>query len=189
VIGDTPGLEVLDSNLVIDGESPCWHPIEENFERGMATLMSGRQLQYLTRNRYTPGGHRVISYGKGTALIPDNMDDLYPSRSRRLLNRLSISKPKMPIQEQYRYSIVFVLRAHESVSVDYNMLESPGFTFDEKDKEARTAGELFRRIKKAHYNVNIGHKERDEQKRKIMEGRGTDDGEKKQATQIPAATG
>lgn len=170
VIGDTPGLEVSDQNLEIGGDSPCWHPIEHNFERGMATLMSGRQLQYLTRDRYQPGAHRVVSYGPHTPLIPDDLDNLaMPSRSRRLLQRLSLNKPKLPTKERYRYSIVFVLRAHERVPVDYTMLESPGLLFEEKDKEAKTAGELFKRIKKAHYNVNIGHELREEQKRRILE--------------------
>ena len=172
VIGDTPGLEVLDNNICDEnGQGPCWHPIEQNYERGMATLMSGRQLQFLTHDRFTPGGHRVMSYGKDTPLIPDNLDDLYPSRSRRLLNRLSFSKPRMPVKEKYRYSIVFVLRAHEAVPVDYGMLEIPTLKFDEQDKEARTAGQLFKRIKKAHYNVNIGHAQRDEQKRKLQENK------------------
>jgi len=130
-----------------------------------------------------------MSYGKDTPLIPNNLDDLYVSRSRRLLNRLSLSKPKKPAKEQYRYSIVFVLRAHESVPVDYEMLESPDFTFDEKEKEARTAGELFRLIKKAHYNVNIGHKEREEQKRRIIESHSVDSEEARAKESGPAATG
>ena len=170
VIGDTPGLEVLDHNLILtddNGEqhSPNWHPIEQSFERGMATLMSGKQLQHLTHDRYTPGGHRVMSYGKNTPLIPANLDDLYPSRSRRLLNRLSFSRPKVPVKEKYRYSIVFVLRAHGDVPVDYDLLETPELKFKDEDKEAKTAGQLFKRIKKAHYNVNIGHAQREEQKR------------------------
>jgi hypothetical protein len=69
------------------------------------------------------------------------------------------------------------------------MLESPGFTFDEKDKEARTAGELFKRIKKAHYNVNIGHKERNEQKRKIIEGLAVSPEERQMKARAPAGTG
>jgi hypothetical protein len=174
VIGDTPGLEAWDTQVMIDGkpQPPCWHPIEQRFERGMATLMAGRQLQYLTRDRYNPGGHRVVSYGEDTPLIPDNLDDLYPSRSRKLLNRLTFSKSKKPVKEKYRYSIVFVLRAHEAVPVNYSILESPGLTFDENDKEAKTAGELFRRIRKAHYNINTGISERDKQKQKLLKGRG-----------------
>jgi hypothetical protein len=175
VIGDTPGLEVWDTRVAVNGklQPPCWHPIEQRFEQGMATLMSGRQLQYLTRDRFNPGGHRVVSYGENAPLIPKNLGDLYPSRSKRMLNRFSFSKPKKLVNERYRYSIVFVLRAHESVPVDYSLLESPGYVFDDKDKEARTAGELFRRIRKAHFNINTGIKERDEQKRKLLEGRAT----------------
>jgi hypothetical protein len=173
VIGDTPGLEAWDTQIMINGKQqpPCWHPLEQRFERGMATLMSGRQLQYLTRNRYNPGGHRVVSYGANTPLIPDNLDDLYPSRLRQLRNRLSFSKPNKPVKEKYRYSIVFVLRAHEAVPVNYSLLESPGYSFNESDKEAQTAGELFRRIRKAHFNINTSLTERDEQKRKLLAGK------------------
>jgi hypothetical protein len=168
VIGDTPGLEVLDD--ANDGSEPWWHPIEQNFEKGMATVMGGRQLQYLTRDRYKPGAHRVFSYGKNTPLIPEDLSKLQLSRTERLKKRLSLTGPKKTTKERYRYSIVFVLRAHEDVEVDYRLLESPGFTFDPKDMTAKTAGELFARIRKAHYNVNIGHEQREEQKRKLLEG-------------------
>lgn len=166
VIGDTPGLEAWGSNP--ESKAPCWNPIEQSFERGMATLMTGRQLQYLTRNRYMSGGHRVVSYGDSTPLIPNNLDDLYPSRSRKLLNRLSFNKPRTPAKEKYRYSIVFVLRAHEPVSVDYEGLESTGLAFSEDDKKARTAGEMFQRIRNAHFNINTGLKEREVQRKRLL---------------------
>jgi hypothetical protein len=170
VIGDTPGLEVWDAKTPdANGkpQKPFWHPIEQSFERGMGTIMGGRQLQYLTRNRYMPGGHRVVSYGENTPLIPADLDTLYPSKSKRLLNRLSFSKPPAVEKEKYRYSIVFVLRAHENVPIDYSTLEQPGFIFTENDKQARTAGELWQRIRGSHFNINTGLKERDEQKKKL----------------------
>lgn len=170
VVGDTPGLEVTDD--AHDGNGEFWHPIERCFEKGMATVMGGRQLQYLTRDRYKPGGHRVMSYGKDTPLIPESIEDLHTSRRQRLLKRLSLSSPKKAPKEKYRYSIVFVLRAHEDVDVDYRLLESPGFVFEAKDMSARTAGELFKRIRGAHYNINTGHQLRDLQKRKLLESQG-----------------
>ncbi|KIW04766.1 uncharacterized protein PV09_03957 [Verruconis gallopava] len=172
VVGDTPGLEVWDTSITVDGKlQPGWHPIERNFEKGMATLMAGRQLQYLSRSRFNPGGHRVMSYGGNSRLIPKNLETLSPSRTRRLLNRLSLGKPKLPIKEKYRYSIVFVLRAHEPVHIDYPLLESPGFSFEDEDQNIRTAGELFQRLKRAHFNINIGIKEREQQKKKILADR------------------
>lgn len=53
VVGDRPGLEVLDRHV------PCWFPIEQSYKYPAATVLVGRQLERLSNGRYTAGGHLV----------------------------------------------------------------------------------------------------------------------------------
>lgn len=144
VIGDTPGLEVWDRH------ARRWFPIEQTYYCPAGSLLVGRQLQRLTNGRYTAGGHLVRSY-------PDPP-----------------SQPKQPTEftrRNYRYSIVFVLRAHSPVLVNTDNLTTPitgQFQSPLRDIEAH---ELFTEIKKAHININTGIEERNEQRQKLVEKR------------------
>lgn len=73
---------------------------------------------------------------------------------------------------KYRFSIVFVLRAHWPVIIDTDKMTSR-ITGPHSDLiKGETAEELFARIRNAHYNINTGLKERDEQKQKLREVKG-----------------
>jgi isopenicillin N synthase-like dioxygenase len=139
VIGDTPGLEVWDRRGI-------WFPIERWYQSPAASLLAGRQLERLTNGRYTSGGHLVRSY-------PDAF----------ISNEHSSSK------SGYRYSLVFVLRAHYPVPVDTNKLENEITGKFQNPLVGTTAGELFRNIKGAHCNINTGIEEREAQRRHLAE--------------------
>jgi hypothetical protein len=69
----------------------------------------------------------------------------------------------------YRYSLVLVLRAHSPTPVNTDDLTtSITGEFHEPLKDI-TADELFRKIQAAHFNINTGLQERDEQRRKLAE--------------------
>jgi hypothetical protein len=102
-------------------------------------------LERLSNRRYTAGGHLVRSY-------PDP-----PQRA----------EPSTP--KNYRYSIVFVLRAHSPVLVNTDILTTPitgEFKDPLRDIQAR---ELFKMIEKAHFNINTRHEERQQQRLKLAE--------------------
>jgi isopenicillin N synthase-like dioxygenase len=73
---------------------------------------------------------------------------------------------------KYRFSIVFVLRAHWPVIVDTDKMTSRITGPHEKPIKGITARKLFAQIRNAHYNINIGLKERDEQKQKLRDVKG-----------------
>jgi hypothetical protein len=68
-------------------------------------LLVGRQLEWLSNNRYRAGGHLVRSYPE-TGL--SNETEAPPT-------------PPAP----YRYSIVFVLRAHSPIPINTDELTTP----------------------------------------------------------------
>jgi hypothetical protein len=71
------------------------------------------------------------------------------------------------VERCYRYSLVLVLRAHSPITVNTDdFTTSITGEFDEPLKDI-TADELFRKIQAAHFNINTGLQERDEQRRKI----------------------
>ncbi|KAF2204161.1 hypothetical protein GQ43DRAFT_365230 [Delitschia confertaspora ATCC 74209] len=140
VIGDTPGLEVWNRT--------DWFPIEQTYIRPGATLLSGRQLQRLSNFRYPAGGHRVVAYGR-----PE--DSSSPSLNPNFTN--------------YRYSIVFVLRMHEPVIVDTDALTTEITGEFETKFNGITAGQMYAEIRSAHFNINTGIQEREEQRRKLAE--------------------
>jgi hypothetical protein len=147
VVGNVPGLEVW------DGQG--WFEVEkEAAARGGkgASLLVGRQLERFSNGRFPAGGHRVVAYGKPPAS---------PSRSQV---PTSESEPET---KQYRFSIVFVLRAHEPVVINSAELET-GITgkWDEPI-EGVTAGKLYEEIRRKHFNINIGVEEREMQRRKV----------------------
>ncbi len=73
---------------------------------------------------------------------------------------------------KYRFSIVFVLRAHWPVVIDTDKMTSRITGPHAKPIKGVTAQELFAQIRSAHYNVNTGFKERDDQKQKLRDGKG-----------------
>ncbi|KAH5059039.1 hypothetical protein HBI88_191000 [Parastagonospora nodorum] len=139
VVGNVPGLEVWDGK--------GWFDVEREVQRaGMqgASMLVGRQLERLSNGRYAAGGHRVVSYG---APAPTNGD----------------------MEKRYRYSIVFVLRAHEPVVIESEELETEVTGKWEKPLSGVTAGKMYEEIRGKHFNINIGVEEREKQRRKIQE--------------------
>lgn len=135
---------------VWDGEK--WFEVEKEVEKtGMkgASLLAGRQLEQFSNGRYPAGGHRVVSYGDPLG----GKDEV----------------------KRYRFSIVFVLRAHEPVIVDTEDLETVITGKWPEPVQCLTAGELFAKIRGAHFNVNISQEERDRQRENVrkMKERGT----------------
>lgn len=121
-----------------------WFEVEKEVERtGMkgASLLAGRQLERLSNARYPAGGHRVVSYGSPPEDISDN--------------------------KRYRFSIVFVLRAHEPVVVNSADLETTVTGQWPEPVQGLTAGEMYAKIKGAHFNINIGMDEREKQRQKV----------------------
>jgi isopenicillin N synthase-like dioxygenase len=141
VAGQSPGLEVW--NAV----KQSYYPIEKQAENlaGMASLLAGRQLQWFTNGVYSPGGHLVRAY-------PVHKTDHGEADGKK----------------RYRFSIVFVLRAHYPVILDKKSLTSqitgePVLIYD-----GMTAKDVFIKIKGAHYNINTGIQDREEQKKRLQ---------------------
>lgn len=145
VMGATPGLEVWDI------PSKSWFPIEKTYQQPSASLLVGRQLERLTNFRYRAGGHQVRSYGVPTSPPP--------------------SQPSDPKKHNYRYSIVFVLRAHSPVAIDTDALTTPVTGDFHTPIKGITAGQMFEQIRGAHFNINTNLEERDKQKRLLIESR------------------
>jgi hypothetical protein len=154
VVGNVPGLEVW------DGQG--WFEVErEAVARGEkgASLLVGRQLQRLSNGRFPPGGHRVVAYGRppGTAQA----------------QAPGLSGEDEPSEKHYRFSIVFVLRAHEPVLINSADLETKITGQWDEPVVGVTAGKLYEEICKRHFNINIGVEEREKQRRKVREGKGS----------------
>ncbi|KAF2008391.1 hypothetical protein BU24DRAFT_429410 [Aaosphaeria arxii CBS 175.79] len=143
VVGDVPGLEVWNGAQHI--------PIEKDYSTPCATLLGGRQLERLSNFRYPAGGHRVVAYGKSVG-------------KGAAASQVSRKEPA-----KYRFSIVFVLRAHEDVMVDTDLLKTEiTGPWREPIKDV-TAGKLYAELRGAHFNINTGMKERNEQRKRIEE--------------------
>lgn len=142
VMGATPGLEVWDI------PSRSWFPIEKTYQQPSASLLVGRQLERLSNFRYRAGGHQVRSYG-----VP-------PSPSPP-------SQPSGQKDPKYRYSIVFVLRAHDQVTIDTDNLTTSITGDFQTPIKGITAGQMFEQIKSSHFNINTNVEERDKQKKKV----------------------
>ncbi|KIK61046.1 hypothetical protein GYMLUDRAFT_43145 [Collybiopsis luxurians FD-317 M1] len=149
VMGDSPGLEVWNRHT-----GSFW-AIEKSYDGGPAgSLLVGRQLQRLSNGRYMAGGHRVQAYGA----------EQDPSKVESESSPTSSS----PSEGPYRYSIVFVLRAHSPVPIDTDLLTTE-ITGPFSDPLKCSAGELFTETKRRHYNINTGIKQREEQKKTLKE--------------------
>ena len=121
-----------------------WFAVEKEVEKsGLkgASLLAGRQLERLSNGRYPAGGHRVVSYGDPEGGKGGG--------------------------KKYRYSIVFVLRAHEPVFIDSEELETRVTGKWTEPVRGLTAGELYAKIRGAHFNINISHEERERQRANV----------------------
>lgn len=125
-----------------------WNAVERGYTGCQATYTVGRQLERLSNGRYPAGGHRVVAYG-----APE-------------------PPPGEETRKRYRHSIVFVLRAHEPVLVNSAELETPITGKWVEPMSGVTAGEMYADIRSRHYNINIGHEDREKQRRNVREGRG-----------------
>lgn len=156
VAGDTPGLEVFNRHL------NDWFAIEKTYDqesRPSASLLGGRQLEALSNGRYQAGGHLVRAYGAPTvSLSPPISADEVPTS-----------------QSNYRYSIVFVLRAYHKAVVDTDKLTTPITGKFANPIKGVSAGEMFAKIRKAHYNINAVQAEREEQRKKLAELKAKED--------------
>lgn len=129
---------------VWDKHTQRWFQIEKSYEKPSGSLLVGRQLERLSNGKYMAGGHRVRSY-------PDLPQQTNTS------------------EKNYRYSIVFVLRAHSPVVVNTDALTTPitgKFQSPIRDIEAR---QLFKDIQRAHFNINTNHEEREQQRLRLLE--------------------
>ncbi|KAF5387208.1 hypothetical protein D9757_006901 [Collybiopsis confluens] len=150
VVGDSPGLEVWNRFT-----REFW-AIEKSYHGGqgmkeVGSVLVGRQLQKLSNGRYEAGAHRVRAYGSE------------PRQQERHSSDSTTSS-----QGPYRYSIVFVLRAHSPVPIDTDLLTTE-ITGPFANLLKCTAGDLFAETKRKHYNINTGIKEREEQKKELKE--------------------
>ncbi|KAL5114173.1 hypothetical protein ACEQ8H_007970 [Pleosporales sp. CAS-2024a] len=161
VVGNVPGLEVWDGR--------GWFDVEREVKRAGksgASMLVGRQLERLSNGRYGAGGHRVVSYG-GVPNSPTTASMSHiPSQTAG-----SVGTEHKDGEKRYRFSIVFVLRAHEPVIIDSEQLESQVTGKWEKGLKGVTAGKMYEEIKNRHFNINIGIEEREKQRRNIREGK------------------
>ena len=165
VYGDSPGLEVWNTM------TQSFYPIEKNYDnqRSKATLLVGRQLYELSNGKYLAGGHQVRSY--------EPSDPNILSHLGRWTTSWNTSKPPRSPEDSYgcgkhkkfRYSIVFVLRAHYPIVIDVASLTSNITGKNTMITDGETAGDMFKRIRKDRYNINSNMKERDKQKKIIAE--------------------
>ncbi|KAK0116699.1 hypothetical protein ONS96_012551 [Cadophora gregata f. sp. sojae] len=141
VIGDKPGLEVMDKRVNF------WFPIEQSYESPKGSLLVGRQLERLSNARYCAGGHRVKSYP----------------------NSIPNSKASSDPGNNWRHSIVFVMRAHLPVPINTDDLTTEITGPFLKPLKGVTAQEFFDEIHSAHFNINTGLEEREHQRMRLAE--------------------
>ncbi|KAL6709165.1 hypothetical protein ACN47E_001981 [Coniothyrium glycines] len=146
VVGNVPGLEVWDGFTWF----ACEKEVENAGKKG-ASLLAGRQLERFSNGRYPAGGHRVVSYG-----LPNPLQS--PTRT---------PPASMTVEKNYRFSIVFVLRAHEPIIINSDDLETKITGKWMEPLRGVTAGLNYEEIRGKHYNINIGMKERERQRQKI----------------------
>jgi hypothetical protein len=138
VFGDKPGLEVYDRRL------DNWYPIEQLFTQPTASVLVGKQLFHLTNRCYRPGPHRVVS----SANPPP-------------------SDQNAPPTPNYRYSIVFILRAHSPVPINTAALTTPFTGQFVLPMTGMTANDLYKEISSQCFNINIDPEIRKVQKEKM----------------------
>ncbi|TGO25332.1 hypothetical protein BPAE_0082g00160 [Botrytis paeoniae] len=150
-ISDVPGLEVLDM------QSKKSFPIEQSFEgRDTGTLLVGRELNFLSNNRYQAGGHSVRMYPKTVTRNEPH-------------GKENEEQQEMPARKHYRYSIVFVHRGHEDVSIDTDELRTPITGRWKKPMKGLRMENLYRRFMSKHVNINVEMEERQKQRKRLHE--------------------
>ncbi|OAL46618.1 hypothetical protein IQ07DRAFT_590725 [Pyrenochaeta sp. DS3sAY3a] len=157
VVGNVPGLEVWDGNT--------WFDVEREVQSaGMqgASLLVGRQLERLSNGRYPAGGHRVVAYER----VPKQRTASSTSPEKI---RGAVDTPDPDPEPQYRFSIVFVLRAHEPLLINSDDLETAITGKWEKPMNGVTAGQFYADIRGKHFNINVDVGEREKQRRKVRE--------------------
>ncbi|KAG9190998.1 hypothetical protein G6011_09086 [Alternaria panax] len=157
VVGDVPGLEVWDG--------ANWFAVEKIVEgsgRKGATMLAGRQLERLSNGRYPAGGHRVVAYG-----TPE------PSENpTNFIAQPSSTTSAFAGDKRYRFSIVFVLRAHEPVIIKSDSLETEVTGKWTEPMNGITAGKFYEKIRGQHFNINIDIDEREKQRNKLSNIKG-----------------
>ncbi|KAG9200534.1 hypothetical protein G6514_006876 [Epicoccum nigrum] len=121
-----------------------WFAVEKEVSQsGMkgASLLVGRQLERLSNGRYPAGGHRVVAYGD--------------------------EKGEGEAGKRYRFSIVFVLRAHNPVMIESDELETRVTGKWVEPVHGKRAGDLYKEIRSSHFNINAAKEERARQRRDI----------------------
>ncbi|TEY58778.1 hypothetical protein BOTCAL_0200g00060 [Botryotinia calthae] len=150
-ISDVPGLEVMDI------QSKKSFPIEQSFEgKDTGTLLVGRELYFLSNGRYNAGGHSVR---------------MYPSTATRNEpnGKENESDQETPTRKHYRYSIVFVLRGHEDVSIDTDELRTPITGRWKKPMKGLKMENLYRRFMSKYVNINEEMEERQKQRKRLYD--------------------
>ncbi|KAH9877820.1 hypothetical protein J1614_003037 [Plenodomus biglobosus] len=143
VVGDIPGLEVWNGFTWFE----CEREIQRAGRKG-GTLLTGRQLERLSNGRYPAGGHRVVSYGSPKPLFTAST---FPSID----------------EKRYRFSVVFVLRAHEPVVFNSADFETEIVGKWLEPMQDVTAGKLYEQIRGRHFNINVDVEERKKQRKRI----------------------
>ncbi|KAM0149535.1 hypothetical protein ACHAQE_009347 [Botrytis cinerea] len=150
-ISDVPGLEVLDM------QSKKSFPIEQSFKgKETGTLLVGRELRFLSNGRYNAAGHSVRMYPSTAARNEPN-------------GKENESNQETPIRKHYRYSIVFVLRGHEDVSIDTDELRTPITGRWKKPMKGLEMENLYRRFMSKHVNINEKMEERQKQRKRLYD--------------------
>jgi isopenicillin N synthase-like dioxygenase len=158
VFGDKPGLEVFDRRL------DSWYPIEQVFLQPTASVLVGKQLFHLTNRRYRPGAHRVVSLANPPP-----------------------SDPNAPPTPKYRYSIVFILRAHSPIPINTSALTTPFTGKFDHPMTGMTAHDLYKEISRNCFNINIDPEIRKVQKEKMR--RRAEEAATKRAEEAPSKRG
>ncbi|CAG5182863.1 uncharacterized protein ALTATR162_LOCUS10372 [Alternaria atra] len=155
VVGNVPGLEVWDG--------ANWFAVEKVVEdsgRKGATMLAGRQLERLSNGRYPAGGHRVVAYGTPEPSLNPPAPISHP------ISTTSASAPSGS-DKRYRFSIVFVLRAHEPIIIKSDSLETEITGKWLEPMNGITAGKFYEKIRGQHFNINIDMDEREKQRNKL----------------------
>ena len=141
VIGHSPGLQVLDTTTnawISIEEPPSISPDTTARSNGLtATLLGGETLNFLSRNTYKAGVHRVVCAPPS----PENKNN-----------------------DPYRFSIVFTLRpaAVPLFTKDFES-EITGVFGEGERLEGQSCNVLFDRIMRTHWNINAQKDVREKQ--------------------------
>lgn len=139
VIGHTPGLQVLDSSetrWISIEEPPAIHTESTARSGGLtATLLGGETLNFLSRNNYKAGVHRVVC------------------------------APASVTNDPYRFSIVFTLRPAVAPLYTKNFESAVTGEFEPQERiDGASSSALFGNIMRTHWNINAAKDVREKQR-------------------------